>query len=296
MALFDLQGHRGARGLKPENTLPGFEVALDLGVTSIETDVHLTADGVPVLIHDAVLPDGTPVARLTLSQLRQRRVGLHPERARFPRQDASVTPLARLFAEHYEIDPYAPPTVTDLFALAVAYGGALGEQAGKSPAQRQCAQRMIFDLELKRVPYRPENGGDTFSATAPGRLETGLVEMIRAAGTLGRVRVRSFDHRSVRILRQLAPALAAGVLVSATAPVDPVTLARQADATWYFPDYEFLDEAHVRQCHAAGVRVMPWTVNDEADWDRLVSWGVAGLTTDEPDRLAAWLQVRGVRF
>src|SRR5271166_5116502 len=49
---FVLQGHRGARGLKPENTLPSFEVALDLGVSSIETDVHLTRDGVPILCHD----------------------------------------------------------------------------------------------------------------------------------------------------------------------------------------------------------------------------------------------------
>src|SRR2546423_1676690 len=52
MAAFELQGHRGARGLKPENTLPSFEAAMDCGVSAIETDVHLTADNLPILFHD----------------------------------------------------------------------------------------------------------------------------------------------------------------------------------------------------------------------------------------------------
>ena len=77
MSPFDLQGHRGARGLKPENTLPAFEVALDLGVTSIETDVHLTKDGVPVLAHDPTFPfvpgeSGVAwISNLTLTELRR---------------------------------------------------------------------------------------------------------------------------------------------------------------------------------------------------------------------------------
>src|SRR2546423_302463 len=136
MTTFDLQGHRGARGRKPENTLPSFEFAFDAGVTSIETDVHLTADRVPVLLHDDTLPDGLPVASLTLTQLRGYRLDRNPDPQRFPEQEASVTPLAKLFAEYHEIDPYAPPTVADLLAFAVAYAGALGAQAGKSEAAR----------------------------------------------------------------------------------------------------------------------------------------------------------------
>src|SRR5438552_6993693 len=104
MASFDLQGHRGARGLKPENTLPSFEVALDLGVTSIETDVHLTRDGLPLLIHDAaihsglcrLLPGSTapdPVSRplvrtLTVAELRGYRADQNPDVERFAHQDA----------------------------------------------------------------------------------------------------------------------------------------------------------------------------------------------------------------
>src|SRR5262249_33710065 len=145
---FELQGHRGARGLKPENTLPSFEVAFDLGVTSVETDVHLTADGVPVLSHDAVLSDcicrvipGKPavgwvnqpkVSSLTLAQTRGYRADLNPDPQRFPQQDNQVTPLAQMFAEQHGMDPFTPPTLADLFAFASTYAGELGRAAGKS--------------------------------------------------------------------------------------------------------------------------------------------------------------------
>src|SRR5213594_1999065 len=104
----DLQGHRGARGLKPENTLPSFEAALDCGVTTIETDLHLTRDGVPVIFHDARItrrlcvhragsvvrePPGEPwIASLLLAELRSYTVERNPDRERFPRQDARLTP------------------------------------------------------------------------------------------------------------------------------------------------------------------------------------------------------------
>src|SRR5262245_35193430 len=118
---FEVQGHRGARGLKPENTLPGFEVAFDLGITSIETDVHLTRDGVPVLIHDAHLPrpifrqvDETcppletwpAVSGLPLAELHGYQADGNPDPARFPDQDVDVTPLAHLFAQQRAMNTY----------------------------------------------------------------------------------------------------------------------------------------------------------------------------------------------
>jgi glycerophosphoryl diester phosphodiesterase len=305
-ARFDLQGHRGARGLKPENTLPSFEVAFDLGVTSVETDVHLTRDGVPVLYHDAVLSErlcrvipgsGVPdpahrptIRSLTLAELRGYRADRNPDSARFPHQDASVTPLARLFAEMQEIDPYSPPTLADLFAFADAYQGVLGAKAGKTETQRAAVRRMRFDLELKRVPFYPEIMGDTFDGSAAGPLEDVVLSCVRAAGMVERTAVRSFDHRSVRALRRLEPALTAAVLIAETAPVAPARLVREADAQVYGPDFRFLDESLVRDCHAQGVRVLPWTVNQPAEWQRLLDWGVDGITTDFPDQLARLLR------
>jgi glycerophosphoryl diester phosphodiesterase len=309
---FDLQGHRGARGLKPENTLPGFEVALDLGVTSIETDVHLTRDGVAVVFHDAAIssrlcrrkrgstsPDPATeplVSSLTLAELRGYLADRNPDRKRFPAQDRSATPLARWFAGMAGITPYTPPMLSWLFLFATAYAGEVGAEVGKTDEQRERAGHVTFDIELKRVPYHPETIGDDFDGEAPGLLEQRVIEAALPFVDLERVRVRSFDHRAVRAIRRLEPRLSVAVLVAETAPVDPAALAKSAGADTYCPDYRFLDAAQVRACHAAGVRVVPWTVNEEADWLRLLDSGVDGLATDFPDRLARLLQSRGVVF
>jgi glycerophosphoryl diester phosphodiesterase len=310
-ARFELQGHRGARGLKPENTLPSFEAALDAGVTSIETDVHLTRNGVPVLIHDPVMsrhlwwprrgrhPSTTHpalateplVSSLELVQLRGYLARRHPDHKRFPDQQRSLTPLARRYS-----NPYVLQALRFLFVFVEAYAGELGAETGKTVEQRERASRVLFDLELKRVPYHPQVIGDDFDNKAPGLLEQRVVEEIRKAGMVGRTRVRSFDHRSVRAIRQLEPRIQTAVLIAETAPVNPAGLAKSARAGAFCPDYRFLDALQVKQCHAAGVRVLPWTVNEEPDWLRLIDWGVDGITTDYPDRLATLLRSRGIEF
>jgi glycerophosphoryl diester phosphodiesterase len=303
---FDIQGHRGARGLKPENTLPSFEAALDAGVTSIETDVHLTRDAVPVLIHDPFIserlcrlvpgsasPPPAPrllVSTLTLAQLRGYCADCNPDPVRFPEQDASVTPLAARLAAVRGMHPYAPPTVADFLAFVEAYAGEDGSLAGKSAEQRERARQMRFDFELKRVPFHPELIGDAFDGQAPGMLERQIADLLRAAGVVERTTIRSFDHRCVRAIADLEPRSTRAVLVAGMAPIDPVDLVRQAEAQAYCPDYSFIDEIQVRELHTANIRVLPWTVNRPEDWERLVSWGVDGVTTDYPDRLAAWLR------
>jgi glycerophosphoryl diester phosphodiesterase len=298
----ELQGHRGARGLKPENTLPSFEAAFDRAVTSVETDLHLTKDGVPIIIHDpfvrgvSIAHDQLLVATTTLEQLRRYRADRNPDPRRFPYQDAGVTPVAVLFAHERGIDPYTLPTLVELFAFAEAYAGELGAKAGKNMEQRAQARRVIFDLELKRVPFRPELIGDGFDGSAPGLLEQNVIHAVREAGMLRRTRVRSFDHRSVRAAHALEPALPTGVLIAGTAPVSVAELAQAAGAHVYCPGVDFLDAAQIDQAHAAGLRVIPWTVNHPDDWDRLLAWSVDGITTDYPDRLAACLSERGIAF
>ena len=303
---FELQGHRGARGLKPENTLPSFEAAFDAGVSSIETDVHLSADDIPVLFHDGTLSDRMcrvmPGARagidfheepflssFTAAELRAFLVDRNPDPKRFPEQTNEITPLAGMFAEQSGIDPYTMPTLSDLLAFAQAYAGALGKKAGKTPDQRRRAGRVRFDLELKRVPYYPEIIGDGYVGAGPGLLESKLVEVVRSFNLAARTVVRSFDHRAVRALKKLEPAITRAVLIAETTPVWPAALARAADAAIYAPDFRFIDLAVIQQAHAKGLRVLPWTVNEPADWERLIAWGVDGLTTDYPDRLAVWL-------
>jgi glycerophosphoryl diester phosphodiesterase len=303
---FELQGHRGARGLRPENTLPSFEVALDVGVAAMETDLHLTQDGVVVVCHDPRLsgmlcsqlpfPEGTPLSRLTAPQVRLCRADRNLDPRRFPEQRAEATPVATQFAQANGLDPFGIPTLVDLIAFTNAYAGESGAAVGKTDKQRERAGRVRFDLELKRVPYYPEAIGDDFLGETAGLLERHVVAALTAAGVEERTRVRSFDHRCVRALRQLEPRIAGAVLIAETAPVDAAEIARRATADVYCPNYLFLDAYQVRQAHAGGVRVLPWTANDAAVWERLLSWGVDGITTDFPDRLAAFLQQHGVAF
>jgi glycerophosphoryl diester phosphodiesterase len=310
--VFDLQGHRGARGLKPENTLPGFEMALDLGASSIETDVHLSRDGVAVLVHDGTISPtlyslgtggGAPdpaqrprVASLTLDQLRRYRVDRNPDPSRFPKQDTDVGTLTCRFAEERKLNPLSPPTLADLFAFVAAYAGEPGEKAGKSEAQRKRAGKVRLDLELKRLPFFPETIGDGWDGQKPGPLEKKLVAIVQAAGAVARTAVRSFDHRCVKHVRQLEPQLTGQVLVAETAPVSPGKVASSAGAKVYCPDFQFLDRQLIRQAHDEGVQVLPWTVNDPDAWEKLVDWGVDGITTDFPDRLADWLQRKHINF
>lgn len=310
---FELQGHRGARGSKPENTLPSFEAAFDVGVSSVETDVHMSADGVPVLFHDDRLTDRlcrtvpgtqTPVdlhdkpyvSSITLAELRGLVVDRNPEPHRFPRQSSAVTPLSEMFAAEAGSALYAIPTLADLLAFAEAYAGNLGKKAGKTAAQRKRATAIRFDLELKRLPFAPETIGDDYTGASAGLLERKVVETVQAYAMVRRTRVRSFDHRAVRAVKILEPSLETAALIAGTMPVSPPAVARLARAEIYAPDFRYVDAAVVNLCHARRLKIMPWTVNDVKDWERLLAWGVDGITTDFPEQLAQWLRSQRVQI
>jgi glycerophosphoryl diester phosphodiesterase len=236
------------------------------------------------------------VSQLTLVELRGFRADGNPDPRHFADQVALVTPLAALFTEQRDRELYGIPTLEELLLFTAAYAGELGARAGKSPKQRQQARKVIFDLELKRVPFHPESINDRFDGTKPGLLEERIVETVHRAGVAKQTTVRSFDHRCIRLLRRMEPDLTGAVLMAETAPMSPAELVERADAQVYCPAYLFLDETIVRQVQAAGARVLPWTVNQPEHWQRLLDWGVDGITTDRPDRLARYLVERGVAF
>ncbi len=291
---FDLQGHRGARGLLPENTLAAFEQALRIGVTTLELDIAITADGIPVVSHDPALNpaitrdasgqwikgQGPLIKSLTLAQLQAYDVG---------RIDPS-SEYGRNFATQQARDGQRIPTLAAVFALVKRLG----------------ADTVGFDIETKLFPNRPDDtlGVEEFVGT--------LLSAISAAGMTQRVMIQSFDWRTLRLIQQLVPAIPTVYLTMEFAKANNVRdSAWTAGMAWrdhastahmvkasggpiWSPNYNHIDVAKVKTAQQLGLKVIPWTVNETADMDRLISWGVDGIISDYPDRLRAALQRAGV--
>ncbi len=274
---FELQGHRGARGLFPENTLEGFVATVALGVDAIELDIAVTADLVPVVFHDVALngditrdPEGEwlrgegPFLRaLTLAELARYDVGrLRP---------GSVTAAAH--PRQAPCDGARVPTLRDTFAATGS---------------------VRIDAELKTLPDRPD------ATVSPSEMAGLVLAVAASCGALGRLDVRSFDWRGLWHVRARNPAVPLTFLTSAETvtqaalwwggptpdlhggSVPRVLAAVAAGATWA-PAHRDLTRAQVQEAQSLGVRVVPWTVNDPADMARLIAWGVDGICTDRPD-------------
>ena len=234
----DVQGHRGARGLKPENTLPAFEIALDLGVSTLELDLHFTADGQVVVWHDATIdkekcrlapdaPAGVPdpddvlapdedrlVAGLDRAQLEGYRCDLNPSAAEYPEQNADPTAIAG--------DDYRIVTLGELFDFVDQYS----RSSDKTAAQQANAAAVVFNIETKRKPDRPETIGDGFDGTVAGPFELAILSEITDRDLTDRVVVQSFDHRSLWAVHAENPAIRLAAL-SVRGAVDHADLAER---------------------------------------------------------------------
>jgi len=274
---FELQGHRGARGLFPENTLAGFGAAMALGVSSLELDVVMTADDILAVVHD---PE------------------LNPDLTRGPDNNWLAPPGPAVRSLRW--DELA------LFDVGAARPG--GAVAQANPAQQSLeraripsleqvldlvAGRVVIDIELKTDPNRPK------LSPPPAKMAEAVVALARRRGGLDHLAIRSFDWRGLIHLRAHRPEIPLGWL---TAP-------NTANATWrgefvrpdlsipasvalasggnrrdcWAPFFGELNPNLIAEAHALGLRVVPWTVNAPGDMARLISWGVDGLCTDRPD-------------
>lgn len=296
----DVQGHRGARGLRPENTLPSFETALDLGVTTLELDLHFTSDGQVVIWHDPGIdrvkcrlasgaPDGLPdpddvlvvpedlmVRALTAEQLGWYQCDRNPDRSRFPDQTSDATTLAA--SDHSIV------TLGALFDFVATYG----ESDSKTEAQRATATSVRFNIETKRRADEPQTIGDEFDGINAGPFELEILRVVAEYDLEDRVVIQSFDHRSLWAVRAADPSIAlAGLTVG---PTDLDDLASGGASIWS-PSQRTVTQARVLEAHDVGLLVIPWTVNESSDMKRLIAMGVDGLITDRPDILVLLLSV-----
>ena len=292
--VFDLQGHRGARGLAPENTLAGFTRALETGVTTLELDIGITRDGVPVIHHDehlnpltarnihgVWLAAPTPRIRdLTVADL----VGINVGRIQ------PKTPYAAQFPDQTPREWEAIPRLADLFELVKKRGDT----------------QVRFNIETKLTPDRPDD------TVGPQAMVAALLQVISQHGMERRVTIQSFDWRTLKLVQAQRPAIPT-VCLSARVPgfdtVSPAwnagllltdhksmpAMVKAAGCAAWSPHFRNVDATAVQDAHALGLKVVPWTVNQRRDMEQMIAAGVDGLITDRPDIAQAALTARGLR-
>ncbi|TDD89952.1 glycerophosphodiester phosphodiesterase family protein [Actinomadura rubrisoli] len=281
----EVHGHRGARGLRPENTLPGFAHALELGVDAIELDVGLTSDGAVVVCHDQVLSPvtladtvparpgdpsfpyvGKAIRELTLAQLRTVDAGVRRPGDAFT---ATQRPL--------------PGTGIPTLAEACGLLGPAGVR---------------LSVELKTDPGWPDALVALFTDAVAG--------VLASAGLAARSRLLAFDWRVLAEARERHPGLGRTALVerktlvpgtrwlAGLPPDDPVGAALAAGATALSPEHVLAVPSLVDDAHALALPVAVWTVNEPEDMSRFIKYGVDAIVTDYPDRLRRVMAEHGL--
>ena len=297
---FDLQAHRGGRGLWPENTLPAFLESLALGVTTLELDVGMTADGHLVVHHDRRLnpdrtrgPDGTWIAapgpllkELTLSALGAYDVG---------RADPD-SEAAKRFPDQQPLDAVPVPTLERVVVAAEARSGGTAR----------------YNVETKVSPLAARE------TATPEAMADALLDLLARHGIATRTTVQSFDWRTLRRVQASAPEVrtvyltaeqdwldnlgrgqdgaspwTAGVDVDDYAASPPRAIKAAGGAVWS-PFFRDLRAPDLREARRLGLKVVVWTVNEPDDMASLIDFGVDGIITDYPDRLRRVMANKGL--
>lgn len=258
-----VHGHRGARAVLPENTLPAFEYAIREGADVLELDVWVTADGTLVVHHDPQIntsicqgPEGErTIRKLTLEQVRHWDCGAKRNPG-FPRQEPR--PGTRI------------PTLDEVLALAPRGS-------------------FWFNIEMKSQPAKPE------LQPPPEQYAQLMAAAVRKHKVERRVIVQSFDFALLRALRAVAPELKRAALYAGLGREFP-DLAREAGgAPIVSPHYSLVTAGRVKRAHEAGLQVVPWTVNTPELWDKMIEAGVDAIITDDPKGLIDHLRAKGLR-
>lgn len=291
---FDLQGHRGARGLAPENTLAAFTRAMETGVTTLELDIGVTRDGVPVVHHDERLnPDITrnvggiwlvaPTPRirdLSAAEAASFNVGgINPGSA-----------YAAQFPDQTQRPWESIPRLSELFELV----------------QKRGDTQVRFNIETKLTPDHPDE------TVSPEAMVAALLPVIARYGMERRVTIQSFDWRTLKLVQAQKPAIPTVCLTARYPRFNTVApewnaglslekyrtlpaLAQAAGCAAWSPNFQDVTPDEVKDAHDRGLKVIPWTVNRRDDMARMIDDGVDGLITDRPDIAQAELTARKLR-
>jgi glycerophosphoryl diester phosphodiesterase len=258
-----VHGHRGARARMPENTIPAFEYAIGVGVDVLEMDMAVTKDNVIVISHDPILEapvctgprEKAVIHELTLAEVRQWDCGA----VRNPR-----------FATQKTIPGTRIATLDEVFQLA-----------GRGSFE--------FNIETKIFREHPEY------TPSPEEFARLVLEKIRQYKLDKRVILQSFDFRTLKAMRKLAPGIRLAALIEKNSRDFPAVAAEAAKAEIVSPEFPLVTPAKVAAAHASGIQVVAWTANTAADWDRLIDARVNAIISDDPEALIAHLRRNGLR-
>lgn len=263
---FDLQGHRGCRGLFPENSIPGFLHALEMGVTTLELDVHISKDGQVVVCHDPYLPtfcmpekrgDGLidlrpKVLDYTANELRDWECGTLPN-AKFP--------LLR------KMESYIP-TLEEVFQVVET----AIRTKGLSPVR--------YNIEIKSTLE-----GDKVFHPEVNEFAKLVLELIEKANLKNRTIIQSFDIRALKAVNSISHEWELALLVDENEDFQRKMRELGFKPQILSPNYKLVTEQMIGIAHEEGIQVIPWTVNTKMEAERLVRLDVDGIITDYPDSL-----------
>lgn len=271
----DLQAHRGGAGERSESTLGAFEHALQVGVTTLELDTHITEDRKVVVIHDNAVNPGLCTDTTAAT----------PGDAEFPYAGDLVKDLS--LAQLSTLDCSGPnPDLPD--QLAVKNGRIVELSTVFDLVERAGADDVRFNIEIKI-------DGDKLEESVPREEFASLLQhQIQAAGMADRVTIQSFDWPSLQVMHGIDAALP---LVALTARVDVAqlpTVTAISGVTTLSPRFDSVTPELVTAAHGAGLLVIPWTVDTDADMQRMIDLGVDGIISNYPTRLRQVLQNNGI--
>lgn len=297
----DAQGHRGARGLVPENTLASFARALAIGVNTLELDVGVTRDSIVIVTHNPRLePEttrdsegnwltetGPAIGSLTLDQIKTFDVGGIKPGTRYSER----------FPHQVSVDGARIPTLEEVILLVKRSGN----------------QSVRLNIETKLNPM------DTDLFPEPKEFVEAVLEVAHKQDFIERITIQSFDWRTLQETQRQAPTVPTSYLTvqqdwydnlhnDETGP-SPWTAGYDIDAfsgsiphmikaaggSIWSPYYREVSADKVHQAHELGLEVKVWTVNDRQQMEALIIMGVDGIITDYPDRLREVLQQQGMQ-
>jgi len=265
---FDVQGHRGCRGLKPENTIPAFLTALDSGVTTLEMDVVISKDGLVVISHEPWMspsicldPEGMPIAKkdsirhnlytMTYEQIKRWDCGSKGNE-RFPEQEKSR-----------QIKPLLSEAIVAI----------------ENHIRSFSKYEVDYNIEIKSLPV-----GDGVYHPKPEVFSKMVYELLDQYLPMNRVIIQSFDFRVLKYWHTAYPKIRLAALVENRKSLDDNLKDLGFTPSIYSPYYKLLSPEVIKQCHDLKIRVIPWTVNDEKEMLALKGMGVDGFITDYPNR------------